>query len=153
MRTCTGCSRKLEECEFARPGAKCKGCELYNVTRSNQSGRGKPLEMSREEVLSVFGSAKARRCNYCGISEAAYVSLAIPTPSGKPGLRLGLDRRNTTGSYTVDNVVICCLVCNRIKSSTFSHNEMLKLGRTVCAIWQTRGIDARVDDTSTHATD
>ncbi|GAA1726232.1 hypothetical protein GCM10009710_03640 [Aeromicrobium alkaliterrae] len=130
--------------DFAAPSRqKCKGCELYDVTVSNSKGRGAAIEMSRDEVLTVFGPADSRRCFYCGIAEPAYVSMQIPNPSGKPGLRLGLDRLDSSRPYTTDNVVICCLVCNRLKSSTFKHPEMILLGKTVHSIWIARGLDAR----------
>jgi hypothetical protein len=146
VKSCKTCKRNLEEDEFAKPErVECKGCELFNVTRSNEKGRGKPLEMTREELLDAFGDAKLRRCYYCGISEPAYVSLEIPTPSGRPGLRLGLDRVDTSAPYTADNVVVCCLVCNRLKSSTFSHEEMIRLGRQVNQVWRARGLDAKFE--------
>ena len=145
MRTCKTCKRSLDADEFAKPERQeCKGCELFKVTQSNEKGRGKPLQMTRDEVLAAFGNAKTRRCVYCGISEPAYVSLQIPTPSGKPGLRLGLDRRDSAAAYTTANVVICCLVCNRLKSSTFTHGEMVALGQHVNQIWRARGLDAEL---------
>jgi hypothetical protein len=102
--------------------------------------------MTREEILEAFGSTAQRRCYYCGISEPAYVSLAVKTQSGKPGLRLGLDRKDTAAPYRSGNVVVCCLVCNRLKSSTFTHAEMLELGRCVMRIWRGRGLDAALVD-------
>jgi hypothetical protein len=93
-------------------------------------------------MLEAFGAAASRRCYYCGISEAAYVELRVVTPSGKPGLRLGIDRTDSSAAYRAGNVVVCCLVCNRIKSSLFSHGEMQELGRTINMLWQARGIDA-----------
>ena len=71
---------------------------------------------------------------------------AVKTPSGKPGLRLGLDRKDTAAPYRSGNVVVCCLVCNRLKSSTFTHAEMLELGRCVMRIWRGRGLDAALVD-------
>jgi hypothetical protein len=97
--------------------------------------------MTRQEVLDVFADAASRRCFYCGIDEASYVRLRIPTPGGV-GLRLGLDRVDSSASYTRDNVVVCCLVCNRVKSSTFSHEEMQSIGRAINANWVTRGLNA-----------
>ena len=144
MRTCGACKRALAETEYAKPERKrCKACELFNATRANERGRGKPLRMTREEMLGVFGLAPDRRCHYCGISEADYVGLAVPTPSGRPGLRLGLDRIDTQASYTVDNVVVCCLVCNRVKSSTFTYDEMVRIGERIEEVWKDRGLDAR----------
>jgi hypothetical protein len=111
-------------------------------------GPWRALELTRDELLAVFTTAAERRCFYCGISEAAYVSLLVPTPSGKPGLRLGLDRVDTGRPYVDGNVVVCCLVCNRLKSSTFAHTEMVEVGRTVNSIWRQRGLDADLPDAS-----
>jgi hypothetical protein len=143
MRTCRACGRALDEAEFATPlRVKCKACELYESTLANTKGKGAPLEMTREEMLDAFGASGHRRCYYCGISEPAYVRLAVKTPSGKPGLRLGLDRKDTALPYRAGNVVVCCLVCNRLKSSTFTHDEMVELGQSVMQIWRRRGLDA-----------
>ena len=59
-------------------------------------------------------------------------------------MRLGLDRIDSSGPYTVSNVVVCCLVCNRIKSSIFSHDEMRRIGRAIGEIWTARGLHAEV---------
>src|SRR5678815_4920208 len=100
MRECRGCRRRLGESEFATAArTSCKGCELFVITTRNTRGRGAPLEMTRQEVLDVFADAASRRCFYCGIDEASYVRLRIPTPGGV-GLRLGLDRVDSSASYT-----------------------------------------------------
>lgn len=157
-RTCRRNKRPGEEAPRLRKlWSPSRGCRIrsrrpsqlqrmraYDVTRSNERGRGKPLRMTRKELLRAFGASATRRCFYCGISEAAYIGLRIPTPSGKPGLRLGLDRIDSAASYTPGNVVICCLVCNRVKSSTFSHREMVRLGRAIHESWVDRGLDARL---------
>ena len=142
MRECRGCKRTLGTSEFASDTrTRCKGCELFTITLKNTRGRGAPLEMELDEVLEVFGASGSRRCFYCGIDEASYVSLRIPTPGGI-GLRLGLDRIDSAAPYVAGNVVICCLVCNRIKSSTFTHDEMLAIGRAINESWRARGLDA-----------
>jgi hypothetical protein len=145
VKLCKKCKRELPATEYAAPFRTCcKACELYDSTLANTKGKGAPLAMDRDDVIAVFGSSDERRCYYCGISEASYVGLGVPTPSGKPGLRLGLDRKDSSAPYRADNVVVCCLVCNRLKSATFNHDEMLALGKQVMLIWQERGLDAEL---------
>lgn len=40
---------------------------------------------------------------------------------------VGLDRKDSSKGYLLDNVVPCCTICNRVKGAHFSVEEMLEL--------------------------
>ena len=44
-----------------------------------------------------------------------------------------IDRKNNGGGYTPDNVVSACFLCNKIKGSFFTWEEMLEIGRLFVA--------------------
>lgn len=50
----------------------------------------------------------------------------------------GLDRKDSKGPYSVNNVVPSCGVCNWAKHVNFSYEEMLVLGKTISQIRASR---------------
>lgn len=59
--------------------------------------RGISFRLTFKQFAAVFG----KPCRYCGM----------------PGSSNGLDRVDNTRGYEPDNVVPCCIICNRMKSS------------------------------------
>lgn len=53
---------------------------------------------------------EANSCEYCG--------------GPLPITGHGLDRVDSNGGYTLDNVVPCCYSCNMTKSNTYSYDQM-----------------------------
>lgn len=68
----------------------------YAIYRHDATRRGLAFLLTREEFLTFWGQP----CTYCG--------------AGIEGI--GLDRVDSLGGYTVDNVVPCCWLCNAWKS-------------------------------------
>lgn len=42
-----------------------------------------------------------------------------------------LDRKDSVKPYTLDNVVVCCWRCNKVKNTTFTYTEWLELGQVI----------------------
>lgn len=61
-------------------------------------------------TLDEYRQVTASDCFYCG--------------GDLPFAGYGLDRKDPSGSYTVDNVVPCCKVCNRIKTDILDARTM-----------------------------
>jgi hypothetical protein len=130
---CYDCKNTYSAYEFGKDKsrvdglkAKCKNCELvYNRGRKSEPAIPYSLSKRYSEVLS---SAKRRnlivtitfdeykilikdeKCDYCENS--------LPPFGG------GLDRKNNTKSYEIDNVVPCCTECNKLKGDILSYKEM-----------------------------
>jgi len=45
--------------------------------------------------------------------------------------RLSIDRKDNNKGYIIDNIVLCCMRCNLIKSNYFTEVEMLKIGQII----------------------
>ena len=71
--------------------------------------RGLEFELTKDQVRELT----AQNCHYCG---------ALPTQitrrgrSGGKYIYNGLDRKNNSLGYTIDNVVPCCKTCNYAKN-------------------------------------
>jgi hypothetical protein len=51
---------------------------------------------------------------------------------------IGVDRKDNTRPYTLDNITPCCALCNTIKSGILTHAEMTSLGPSLRALWDAR---------------
>jgi hypothetical protein len=71
--------------------------------------RHEQIDMSLD--LDAYTVLIARNCEYCNKSL-----------SGETGC--GLDRINSAGGYSTDNVVPCCGACNQVKNIHLTFNEM-----------------------------
>ncbi len=89
---------------------KHKGSNLvvrFNTGVKNAKARGYCWEIPFETYVVLA----ALPCLYCGDSTLS---------TGH-----GLDRKDSSIGYLVDNVVPCCKVCNKIKCSYLSYEEMI----------------------------
>ena len=81
--------------------------QRYSRHKRLASNRGVPFEITLEQYISIVSG---QVCNYC----------RGPLPiSG-----LGLDRKDNSRGYIIDNVVPCCRVCNDIKGKNLTYEEM-----------------------------
>jgi len=69
--------------------------EKFNVYRSEANRRKIEWELEKEYAILLFKND----CKYCGINN---------------GLN-GIDRIDSRKSYTLDNVITCCSICNKMK--------------------------------------
>ena len=78
---------------------------------------GLPSDITADDLEVILGRG---RCVYCS---------GPLSPTGH-----GLDRKNANRGYTLDNVVPCCVTCNRIKNRYLSHEEMVAAMRAVLRV-------------------
>ena len=122
--------------------AACTICTRYNTLLGNsrkerRDGASPGLQMTLGEFAAWF-VAQERTCRYCGIPEELVPLLGVLTQVGNTLSRLGLDRLDNTAPYRADNIALCCFACNKVKSNTFSPEEMRILGRGVALVWADR---------------
>ena len=72
------------------------------------------LELTLDEYSNII---KDGLCHYCG------------NPLSKTGS--GLDRINNEPSYAFNNVVACCVRCNRVFNLYFNYNQKLLLAEAI----------------------
>lgn len=72
-----------------------------------------PVALTLEEYVAIRQDTSA--CAYCD--------------GGLPVTGHGLDRKDNTKGYSVDNVVLCCTSCNFIKNDLVTHEEMIEVAK------------------------
>lgn len=120
----------------------CKDCQKYRNIQGNCSVARKRKKspqnfISQEEFLAWIKS-NPRKCFYCGINEEELFKLSIYSQIGLLVESLGVDRIDSEKDYTLDNIALCCLACNKVKSNSFNQNEMFSLGKAIAQIWESR---------------
>lgn len=110
-----GHSRGCRNCLRLRPFES-----LYNIFQKKARNRDKEIKLTYEEFLKFTNISE---CHYCGgaIFWAAHHTV-------KFGRKYNLDRKDNSGGYTKDNLLVCCYRCNRIKSDDISYEEMIQIG-------------------------
>lgn len=78
------------------------------------------MEISYEEFL---GLTKELQCHYCGASITW-----VAHPTNDKGVAYNLDRKDNDKGYTLNNVVVCCKLCNYTKANRFSYDEFRAIG-------------------------
>jgi hypothetical protein len=135
---CLDCSRIVSTRN--RPGTNvCRSCNaIRNITKIHAAGikgnQKRPFErrynalkkeaakcdrlvnFSYEEYSSSFGGTKL--CHYCK---------DVIDWSPNTGSNYFLDRKDTSEPYRLDNVVVCCANCNRMKMDHFTYEEFVKV--------------------------
>jgi hypothetical protein len=90
--------------------------ELYRRYKSGASKRGLPFLLDLEQFLEVA----TKCCHYCGRKPS---QLAITERAGSRKaiygnlLYSGVDRKDSSLGYTLENTLPCCRICNRAKSN------------------------------------
>lgn len=107
-RSC-GCYRD-ERIKHSWDSRKVYGESQQNQTfikyRLSAKNRGLSFELTKEQLLEIT----AENCHYCG-REPSNVRKG---PRGNHVYN-GIDRKDNENGYTLDNVVPCCGICNRMK--------------------------------------
>lgn len=121
---------------------QCTVCTRYkaivsNAGRVRRDGRAPGCEMTLGE-FAEWVRENERACEYCQIDEVSLPLLGMKTQVGLPLQRLGVDRVRDGEGYHTGNIVWCCFGCNKAKSNTFSHEEMLVVGRGIREAWEKR---------------
>lgn len=100
---------RVRTCGWA---SRCKPCwKIYNqymVYKHNAKTRGLPFKLSRPQ----FDKLVSGDCAYCGDP---------PNPVN------GVDRKDSSKGYTVENAVSCCEDCNRLKMAMPSEKFKRKI--------------------------
>ena len=113
-------SRKRSERYYKTP----KG--FYTTIVGNAKRRGIKVLISRDDFVLWYES-QLKVCSYCEIPE--YLLFLVKSRRGNR--RLSVDRIDSRGPYSRENMLLCCLDCNRVKWDVLSHDEMKMVGGLV----------------------
>ncbi len=93
----------------------------FQLLRNNARSRKIEFKLTSEEFVDWF-SRQSKICFYCGI-----------TLNEGNGVReinsMTVDRCDNNKGYTLDNIVLCCIRCNKIKSNDLTKSEMTEIGK------------------------
>ena len=89
-----------------------------------------PMEISFEQYVEF---TKQVECHYCG-AEVTWEKF-LKKDQSPP---YNLDRKDNEKGYTIDNVVVCCKVCNYTKANRFTYEEFLLIGHVLRLVRQLR---------------
>jgi len=84
------------------------------------------------EVFVKWYDSQEKVCVYCGVKENEMKPLGIESGINKNYAqikRLTIDRVDPKVGYLEDNIVLACILCNRVKAEIFSFEEMKRIGR------------------------
>jgi hypothetical protein len=91
--------------------------QLYRNYRGGAKGRGLLFTITKDE----FSSLTSQPCHYCGLPP--YHTFNTKGLNGNYTYT-GLDRVDNSLGYTLENVVPCCGVCNRMKT-TYTEEQFI----------------------------
>jgi len=98
---------------------------------SSLKSRAKKRQLKLTITFDQFKALKNGDCFYCGVSNNLLRFYAEAMKIKTPWMTL--DRKDNAVGYLPENVVGACFLCNKIKGSFFSAEEMLIIGRLLVA--------------------
>jgi len=100
---------------------------LFIRYRKSAKSRDLHFELTETEVLEIT----SKPCHYCGCPPSREVD---EYDKDHPYVYNGIDRMDNSKGYTIDNVVPCCLTCNRAKNQK-GYEEFRSWARRLYQHW------------------
>lgn len=104
-------------------------------------GRGITVSISYNDLLSLIPKNGVGTCHYCKIN-VPWIPYDRKCVNGKYNHNRmtghNLDRKDNCGSYSLENVVVCCGLCNRTRGNNFSYEEFVTLSSALEEIQKNR---------------
>ena len=151
-RTCRCCEKVFPLGEFyvvsGKPDSYCKKCRLIidkklnskspaarmksllSAARTRARNNRQDFDLTKEFLLDLWRLQQGR-CHYVG-TELTY-------DGNRPSSALSIDRIDSSGGYTQDNVVLCCRRVNEMKSN-LTVEEFVELCHLVVEINEKRSV-------------
>lgn len=119
-----GCSHK--DVDYGKSNRKRWGESIENKTIDmyirQAKSRGYSFDISKEHAIFLF----KQNCFYCNSS----IKRCISPKAYGDYYRNGIDRKDNTLGYTIDNCVSCCTECNQRKRAMF-WKDFIKWARNI----------------------
>ena len=137
IQTC-GCRLEFSDQEVARHS-------FFTVYKGSAKKRHIPFEITE----SVFAYLTSQDCHYCGDapSHEHFTRFAKSVKERKqkiPYICNGIDRKDSSIGYTLENCVPCCTPCNLIKR-TAKYEEFIARCQRISSIADARDLEKLVD--------
>jgi hypothetical protein len=114
---CQSC--QVSEKNMANEGSTLSAeSEIYRRIVQSAKKRGIDFKLTRPEVIDL----SLQNCHYCGAepnnkTEVTKILKDGTSRTYTPLFRNGIDRKDNSEGYEINNVVTCCKICNRAKNS------------------------------------
>jgi len=115
VKTQKNCSRCQRRGVFRKPSGEASFNNLYNTYVQNARLRHLSFDLSKEE----FKQLTIQNCFYCGASPSH--STSYKKNNGQY-IYNGVDRKDNSKGYTIENSVPACTFCNLTKKNTDFEN-------------------------------
>jgi hypothetical protein len=107
---------------------------IYIGTKYEAKKRKIDFSITKEDFIKWYNQQE-KKCHYCGRSvEESNKDKFL----NQDFYRLSIDRTDNNKGYQLNNIVLSCLNCNRIKSRFFTYFEMIKIGSVLKEIFAYR---------------
>lgn len=140
---CSSCKRKLPAGMFNASAGSPNGCKAYCKQCTALRNR-----RPRSRFAAIKATAKRRGVAFCLSFDEWYSLVRDGKCSYCNGpLELsggGVDRKDGSRGYVLENCVACCNICNTVKMDNFSYEEMVRLGELIESIMQGRALPGGV---------
>lgn len=104
---------------------------IYNTLVKGAHRLKREITLTYEQFVDF---SKNKTCHYCGCD----VEWQEYKTWNSSSSRYNLDRKDNKLGYSKENCVVCCPLCNFIKGSILTHDEMKILGSGIAQIQQQR---------------
>jgi len=129
---CKDCSKKRQRNEAIKFGhlpykMYMKLLQLCSGVREKKGLSQHKLNISRQEFIKWYSEIE-KKCEYCDLELENFRS--IKKYFGKhtqATSKFGIDRKNNSLSYELGNIVLCCVICNKIKGYFHDHESFKKI--------------------------
>lgn len=122
---CKACANGEARKRYAKGDSMRRAREKYGKTdmarytrlKSNAKKRNTEFLLDKLEFL-IWLEGQELVCHYCNVSL---------NTNGARAEQLSIDRKDNTIGYTLENIVLCCQMCNTIKGNIFTEQEMIEV--------------------------
>ena len=105
-----GCGKRISKL-ITKPNKDGPLTKLFGGYKRAASRRGYDWKLTKENFRKLISN----KCFYCGHEPSSEIFIARKKTIDNTLIYNGVDRKNNTVGYTLDNSVTSCVVCNRMK--------------------------------------
>lgn len=100
---------------------------IYEVCKLNGAKERNLIFNISYEDFDKWYKKQPQICHYC---ERALEKIKLDKHYHRTN-RLTIDRKDNNKGYTLNNIILACDICNKVKSNIFTYKEMLQIGKTL----------------------
>ena len=94
----------------------------YPFLKHSAKRRNIPFLISKEEFCAWYEAQSPHKCAYCELSLEQLRHM---------GIDMSVDRADNVQGYTLNNITLACLTCNKIKLDVLTYEDMRLIGQVV----------------------